>query len=158
MIIDMIMNKIYNIYEEERGKKDDLENLHEDNYEYKSDDLEIIGEDDKEYNYDDPDFKKKPIIPKKKIIGKVIYEHGDAIYGDNERYKKDKYYGRVSHGAEIELMDLRVYKNEFELDIIKVKVLSNEWESKIGMICWVSLKDTSFIERFNLQTRTIEDN
>jgi len=113
-------------------------------------------EDEKEYNFDDPDFNLSPIEPEKEIKGKVIGEHGDAIYGNEKRYFKELYYGRVSNGARLVLLDLRAYKNEFELDIIKVKVLTNEWKDEIGRICWVSLDDTSFRNNFNPKTRLIE--
>ncbi len=111
---------------------------------------------EKEYNYVDPDMGKAPIVPAGTMLGREESVHGDAVYGRENGYDRDAYIGRVSHGAELELLDRRVYKNEFEIDIIKVKVLKNEWQDEIGRVCWLGLDDTSFRSAFNPKTRMIE--
>lgn len=110
---------------------------------------------DQEYTFEDPDFSLPPIEPPPGVLGRVEGEHGDAIYGSEARYFKDDYLGRVSRGAELELKDCRVYKNEFELNIIKVRVVSNEWEDEVGKIGWVGLDDTSFRSTYDPEKRVI---
>lgn len=116
---------------------------------------EVEAEAEKEYTFEDPDFSLPPLLPIKPLRGRVEGEHGDAIYGAEDRYHKEDYIGRVSRGAELELRDCRVYRNEFELNIIKVVVLSNEWQSEIGKTGWVSLDDTSFRSTFDPKKRTV---
>ncbi len=82
--------------------------------------------------------------------------HGDAFYGTESGYDKDSYIGRVSRGAELELLDTAVHKNEFDIDIIQVRVLSNEWETEVGRVGWVGLDDTSFRSRYNPESRRVE--
>ena len=113
------------------------------------------NEPEQEYTFEDPDFALPPLEPPAGFMGRVEGEHGDAIYGTEARYFKDDYIGRVSRGAELELRDCRVYRNEFELNIIKVRVITNEWESEIGKIGWVGLDDTSFRSAFDPQKRVI---
>jgi hypothetical protein len=96
------------------------------------------------------------LSPSRSLTGRVTGEHGDAVYGDATRYNKNCYYGRVSKGAELQLLDQCVYKDEFGLDIIKVKVLKNEWQSEEGKVCWVGLVATSFAGGYNPATRMIE--
>ena len=122
----------------------------------KTEDTAPDEEAEKEYTFEDPDFALPPLLPAKSLKGRVEGEHGDAIYGALDRYHKEDYIGRVSHGAELELKDCRVYKNEFELNIIKVLVLRNEWETEIGKIGWVGLDDTSFRSMFNPKRRIID--
>ncbi len=112
-------------------------------------------DDEVEDNYDDPDFNLPPIVPSETMRGRVEDQHGDAIYGNEERFDKTAYIGRVSRHADLELMDRRVYKNQFTLDIIKVKVITNEWESEINKIGWVSLDDTSFRSDFDAERREV---
>jgi hypothetical protein len=128
-------------FKEKEPKEEEMENEEE--------------EDEKEYIYEDPNFNLAPILPSKTMKGKVVGEFGDAIYGNEKRYYKDLYYGRVSHGAKIELTDRRVYKNQFELNIIKIRVIKNEWGSEEGRIGWVGLEDTSFRDKFDPESRTI---
>ncbi len=101
--------------------------------------------------------KSQYVTPTEGSIGVVVAEHGDAIYGSDTRYMKDLYYGRVSKGTKIQLMDKKVYKNQFGLYIIKVKVLNkgNWWSSGVGRICWIGLTKTSFSDKFDDQTNTI---
>lgn len=109
-----------------------------------------------EYTYDDPDFALPPLVPGVPVKGRVEAEHGDAVYGNEKRYNKDDYIGRVSHGADLELMDCRVYMNEFKLNIIKVRVATNQWPDEVGRIGWVGLDDTSYRSGFDPKTRTIQ--
>ena len=90
------------------------------------------------------------------VNGTVTGQYGDAIYGDNERYKRNLYYGRVSKGAKILLRDRKVSRNQYGLNMVKVKVISNEWSHEIGKIGWVGLKATSFKDFYNAQERTID--
>ena len=90
------------------------------------------------------------------LVGREENLHGDAFYGNEEAYEREDYIGRVSRGAELELIDTNVETNEFDIDIIKVKVLSNEWEAEVGRVGWVGLDDTSFRGHFNPETRSIE--
>ena len=113
-------------------------------------------EGNKEYNYKDPNFKLAPVIPYAPMKGVVIDENGDAFYGNDKKYYSSLYYGRVSKDAKLELKDRRVYKNEFEINIIKVLVLTNEWDSEVGRIGWVGLEDTSFRDQYNPETGMIE--
>lgn len=110
---------------------------------------------DVEDNYDDPDFNLRPLVPSRTMRGRVEDQHGDAIYGSEDRYDKTAYIGRVSRHADLELLDRRVYKNQFTLDIIKVKVITNEWETEINKIGWVSLDDTSFRADFDPARREV---
>jgi len=111
--------------------------------------------DKKKYDFVDPAFDRAPIVPTERMIGREEGKNGDAIYGNENKYERDDYIGRVSHGAELELLDRRVYMNEFELDIIKVRVLKNEWSSEIGRIGWVGLDDTSFRSTFDAERREV---
>jgi hypothetical protein len=113
------------------------------------------AEPDQEYTFEDPDFSLSPLEPPAGVMGRVEGEHGDAIYGGDARYFKEDYIGRVSRGAELELKDCRVYRNEFELNIIKVRVVSNQWEDEIGKTGWVGLDDTSFRSAFDPEKRII---
>lgn len=110
---------------------------------------------EKEYNFVDPNFDLPPVLPEKNITGTVDSENGDAVYGNDKRYSPDLYYGRVSKDAKVELLDRRVYKNEFETTIIKVKVLENEWKDEIGKICWVGLDVTTLRDRYDPRTGLI---
>jgi hypothetical protein len=101
-------------------------------------------EEKKEYNYRDPKFGMPPLASAKRILGREENKFGDAVYGRDSGYDSNAYIGRVSRGAELELLDRRIYKNEFEIDIIKVKVLSNEWATEVGQTVWLGLNDTSF--------------
>ena len=87
--------------------------------------------------------------------GVVTSQHGDAFYGNQHSYNPDLYYGRVSKGAKLLLMDDKVYKSNHNLPIIKVKVLDNEWESEIGRVGWVGLTDTSFADYYLSETQAI---
>lgn len=78
------------------------------------------------------------------VEGIVKGQYGDAVYGDETGYKKDSYYGRVAQGARLQLLDRRAFKNEFGLDIVKVKILSNQWPHVVGRIGWVGLDCTTF--------------
>lgn len=112
-------------------------------------------DDEVEDNYDDPDFNLPPLVPSAVMRGRVEDQHGDAIYGTEARYDKTAYIGRVSFHADLELMDRRVYKNQFTLDIIKVKVITNEWDTEVNKIGWVSLDDTSFRADFDPERREV---
>jgi TPR repeat protein len=90
-------------------------------------------------------------------IGVVVGKHGGAVHGGVEGYAKDDYIGRVSHGALVRLLDHRIYKNEFGLDIIQIKVLKNEWSRELGATCWVNLAATSFRDHVDEQARRIEE-
>lgn len=89
--------------------------------------------------------------------GRIEDLHGDAIYGTADRYDKDDYLGRVSRGAEIELVDRKVQTNEFDLPIIKIRVISNEWHDEIGKIGWVGLASTSFRLFYDPDKKTMLD-
>ena len=94
-------------------------------------------------------------IPQTSRNGIVTSQHGDALYGNQHGYNAELYYGRVSRGAKLLLMDSKVYKNDYDLPIIKVKVLDNEWEDEIGKIGWVGLTDTSFADHYNAETKSV---
>ena len=76
--------------------------------------------------------------------GVVTTPFGSGFYGTEVRYTPEAYIGRVAKGAELELMEPLIYKNQFGLDIVKVKVISSEYEQEIGFIGWVSLGETDF--------------
>lgn len=84
--------------------------------------------------------------PKREAVVRLVVtgEYGDAFYGDESAYKKDVYYGRVGKGAELELLDRKPYKDEFNQDIIKVRVLTNKWPQEVGKIGWVTAKVTNY--------------
>lgn len=111
---------------------------------------------DKENSYVDPNFKLASIVPSQKMLGTVDGEHGDAIYGNNKRHWPEMNFGSVSKDAKIELLDRRVYKDNYELDIIKVKVLENRWDDEVGKIGWVSLDATSFRGQYDEKSREIK--
>ncbi|MBE7437630.1 MAG: hypothetical protein HS115_04175 [Spirochaetales bacterium] len=105
-----------------------------------------------------PDQVPPAATPQKKgPTGRIEDQHGDAIYGSSDDYDKDDYLGRLSRGAEIELVDRRVLRNEFDVPIIKVRVLSNEWKDELGKTGWVGLAATSYRLRFDPESHTIMD-
>jgi len=87
----------------------------------------------REYNYIDPNFGRPPLEPVENLSGVVVGENGDAIYGNNKRYQRDLYYGRVSKGANLKLLDLRVYKNQYE-SLIFVTSFHELYDSQSGLI------------------------
>lgn len=91
-----------------------------------------------------------PIPPTEDIRDVVTVPNGGAFYGDGESFKPELYSGSVTHGAELQLMDRRVYKSEFDLLIVKVKVLSNDYEAEVGKVGWVSLSATNFVKAGSL--------
>jgi hypothetical protein len=94
--------------------------------------------------------------PESGLYGTVTNPNGDAFYGNSTAYTPDLYYGRLSHQAQILLLDEHVYQNQFDRPIIKVKALSNEWDSEIGKIGWIGLTETSFSDAYQPATQTIK--
>ena len=114
-----------------------------------------IAEDGTRYDFDDPDFFLEPLLPSTEIKGSVTAKYGAAIYGNNLKYFNKLYIGRLSHKAQVQLLDRRVYKSEFRIDMIKVKVETNQWTAEKGRIGWISLDTTSFKKQFDKEKRVI---
>ena len=91
--------------------------------------------------------------PPETRMGQVTHRYGDAIFGNEHRYDRDDYLGRASQGDKLKLLDRNVAINEFGFPIIKVRIMSGYRED---VICWIKLDCTSFEDRYNSQSNTIE--
>ena len=68
--------------------------------------------------------------------------------------------GRLSHKAVIQLADFNVKKNEFNLPIIKIKVISDPGYAYgcVGKTGWVQLVTTSFSDLYNAKNKKQRQN
>lgn len=115
---------------------------------------ENFDDTEKVYDYEDPNFNLSAIACGQ--TGFVDAINGDAFYGNDKKYSSELYYGRVAKDAKIELLDKRVYKNEYEIQIIKIKVIENEWSDEIGKVGWIGLSVTNFRDFYNPATGQID--
>ncbi|MCA9980472.1 MAG: hypothetical protein KDD89_06560, partial [Anaerolineales bacterium] len=87
-------------------------------------------------------------------LAEVTNKHGDAIYGNAKQYVPDLYYGRVAHGAVVQLLTLEPVWNQYEQPEIKVRVLSDpraeaEAIGQFGTAVWLGVRNTSLAPHFD---------
>jgi hypothetical protein len=85
----------------------------------------------------------EPVDRTNPLVALVVGQNGDAIYGGGSSPNKDLYYGRVSKGARLELVQEKIHRDKSAVQV-KVKVLSNQWSSEVGKVGWVSMCVTNF--------------
>ncbi|GEM_PF-6101024 len=92
------------------------------------------------------------------IPGKITDINGTPLYGNAKSYTFDLYYGRLSHGAKVELVSSEVAKNEFDILIVKVKVISDDdyGKSCVGKIGWVMLSDTDLGDYYDQDIKNMK--
>ncbi|MCK4887210.1 MAG: hypothetical protein KAS96_07455, partial [Planctomycetes bacterium] len=81
--------------------------------------------------------------------GVVVSEYGSTMFGSDIKYSSLMHLGDVRKGQRIELVDSKVYYNQFTIPIVKVKVLNKLYASvPVGTAGWVTLADTDFYKWF----------
>jgi hypothetical protein len=88
------------------------------------------------------------------VAGRIVYPHGAAIYGNARQYIKDLYLGRLAQGDAFVLASRVVGRDEFNLQIIQVRVTTND--ELVGRVGWISLTTTDLVDRYDPEHQTIE--
>ena len=106
-------------------------------------------------------IKKEDIAPTEaqagEIEGRVVDKNGSAMYGTARQYTRDIYLGRLSQGAKFILADTSVGVSDYNIPIIKVKVLNDPGYGNhlLGRIGWINLKDTDMVKYYDPETKSI---
>ncbi len=119
---------------------------------------------------DAPDRKDKPFpktnlhpprprhTPHELWLAEVVNPHGEAVYGRAGQYVDALYYGRVAHGAVVQLLDLKPIQNDFGLLIVPAQVLFDPLSevTNFGTAVWLKLNTLSIAPYFRSQINAFD--
>ena len=114
-----------------------------------------------------PQAKKRPTRPwvtppttppQELWLAEVVNLHGEAVYGRAGQYVDSLYYGRVTQGAVVQLLDFNPIQNDFGLLVLPVRVLFDPSSdvTNFGTAVWLKLDTLSIASDFRHKVGTFD--